>query len=68
MLKVWDLLLATEKIPVAGKYKCVICGLIVDVAPHFIERGATFFSCPICKAGTEDGPKNEEEEVWEYLG
>lgn len=68
MVSVWTLLLATEKIPVAGKYKCVICGLVVDVAPHFVERGVTFFACPVCKAGTEGGPKSELEDVWEYLG
>jgi len=67
-MEVWSLLKATDVIPVAGKYKCIVCGLIVDIAPHFINNWATFFACPICKAGEDGGPKWPEEDVWEYLG
>lgn len=68
MTKVWTLIKATEKIPVAGKYKCVVCGLIVDIDQHFIDKWLSFFACPICHAWTENGPKSPEEDVWEFLG
>ncbi|MDD2871279.1 MAG: hypothetical protein PHS49_04775 [Candidatus Gracilibacteria bacterium] len=68
MIEIGTKLNATEVIPVAGKYKCIICGLIVDIDQHFIERGSTFFACPICHAGNENGPKGPQDDVWEYLG
>lgn len=68
MIEVWTQFKATEKIPAAGKYKCVICGMIIDVAPHFIEHETTFFACPVCHAWSEWWPKSELEDVWEYLG
>ena len=68
MLEVWTMLKATEVIPAAWKYKCVVCWLVIDIAPHFIENWATFFSCPISHAWDEWGPKWPHEDVWEYLG
>jgi len=56
MIQIGDLVKATEKIPAAGRYKCLICGMIVDVDQHFIDRGTPFFACPVCHAGTEEGP------------
>jgi len=66
-MEVWSQFKSTDKIPVAWRYKCVVCGLIVDIDQHFIERQVTFFSCPICHAWSEWGPKWLEEDVWEYL-
>ncbi|MEI8092487.1 MAG: hypothetical protein WCG98_10450 [bacterium] len=43
----------TEKIPTTGRYKCVVCGLVVEIEQKFIDMGKTFFACPICHAGTE---------------
>jgi len=68
MIEVWTLTNAVDKIPTAGKYKCIICGLIVDIDQHFIDNWATFFACPICHAWEEWGPKWPEEDVWKFLG
>ena len=68
MIEVWTLTKATSKIPTAGRYKCIICGLNVDIDQHFIDRGASFFACPICHAWSEGGPKWLEDDVWEFLG
>lgn len=59
---------STEVIPVAGRYQCVVCKLVVDVPAHVVAMGKTFFACPICHAGEEGGAKGPHEEVWEYLG
>ncbi len=68
MIEVWNQFKSTEVIPAAGRYKCVICWLVVDIAPHFIASWKTFFACPICNAWSEGWPKSPEEDVWEYLG
>ncbi len=57
-----------EKVPQAGKYQCVVCGLIVEFLPKHIEQDVLFLICPLCFAGTEDGPKKPDEDVWEYIG
>jgi rubrerythrin len=53
-----------EKVPAAGRYQCVVCGLVIEFLPKHIERGVTFLACPLCFAGTENGPKQAEEDVW----
>lgn len=68
MATVGDLFKATDKIPAVGKYRCIICGLVVDINEHIVAHGGTFFTCPVCKAGGEDGPLTEADDVWEYLG
>ena len=68
MIEIWTQFKATATIPAAGRYKCVICGLIVDIDQHFVDNGATFFACPICHAREEGGPKWIEDDVWEFLG
>ncbi len=68
MTKVWTLFKVTEKIPAAGKYKCLICWLVVEIEQHFIDRWTTFFVCPICKSGSEEWPVWPEKEVWQYMG
>ena len=68
MIEIGTLTKATEKVPVAGKYKCIICGLIVEIGQHLIDNEATFFACPVCHAWEEWGPVGVADEVWEYLG
>lgn len=53
-----------DKVPAAGRYECVICGLVVEYLPKHIEHGATFEICTLCKAGTSEGPKKAHEELW----
>jgi len=36
-----------------GRYKCLICGLIVEIPSGFVKDEKTFFTCPICHAGEE---------------
>lgn len=57
-----------DKVPQAGRYQCVICGLIVEFSPHHIEQGVIFNSCPLCFAGTEQGPKKADEDIWKLIG
>lgn len=67
MIEVWQQFKATEIIPKAWRYRCVICKLEVAIPAHFIEAWQTFFACPVCKAWSEWWPKSPSEEVWEYL-
>ena len=46
-----------DKVPRAGRYQCIVCGLILEFLPKHIEMGVLFNSCPLCFAGTENGPK-----------
>lgn len=57
-----------DKVPKAGRYQCIVCGLIIEFSPQHIEKGAVFNSCPLCFAGTENGPKKPDEDVWKYIG
>ncbi|MFZ2150576.1 MAG: hypothetical protein WAZ12_03140 [Candidatus Absconditicoccaceae bacterium] len=59
---------ASEKIPATGRYKCLVCGLIIEIQQKFIDMGSTFFSCPICHAGEDSGPKGPQDQIREYLG
>ena len=59
--------LATDVIPAAGKYQCVVCWLVVEITQHMIDVGATFFSCPICHAGKEGNEVWPETEFWAQL-
>ena len=68
MIEVWQQFLATEKIPAAGKYICVICKMIVEITQTHIDMWKPFFACPICHSGEVGWPKWPEVEIWEYLG
>ena len=68
MIEVWTLTKATDKIPAAGRYKCIICGLIVEIEQKFIDNWASFFACPVCHAWEEWWAVWPADEVWEYLG
>ena len=57
-----------EKVPKAGKYQCIVCNLIIEFLPGHIEKGVVFLFCPLCLAGTENGPKKPDEDVWKYIG
>lgn len=56
-----------DKVPQAGRYQCIICGLIVEYLPKHIEKGVTFGICTLCNAGTEKGPKKPNEEFWKHI-
>jgi len=68
MIEIGTQFKASDKMVAIGKYKCVVCGLIIDIEQKFVDMGHTFFSCPICHAGTEGWPKGPEDDVREYLG
>ncbi len=68
MITEWTLFKVTDIIPIAGKYRCVVCKLIVEIPANIIEMKKTFFTCPICHSGAVGGPKGVDEEIWEYLG
>lgn len=53
-----------DKVPQAGRYVCMVCGLVVEYLPKHVEDGAVFDICTLCKAGTVDGPKKPHEEFW----
>ncbi|MEI7563336.1 MAG: hypothetical protein WCJ39_06935 [bacterium] len=53
MIEIGTQFKASDKMVAIGKYKCVVCGLIIDIEQKFVDMGHTFFSCPICHAGTE---------------
>lgn len=57
-----------DKVPRAGRYQCIVCGLIVEYLPKLIEKGVTFGICTVCNAGTEKGPKKPNEEFWKHIG
>lgn len=56
-----------DKVPQAGRYQCIVCGLIIEFLPRHIERGVVFNFCPLCFAGTEKGPKKPNENVWKFI-
>ena len=68
MTAVGTLFKSTDTIPAAGKYRCVVCRVIVDIPEHVAAMNKPFFACPICHAGEEGGAKEIHEDVWEYLG
>ena len=57
-----------DKVPEAGRYQCIVCGLILEFLPKHIGMGVLFNSCPLCFAGTENGPKKPEEDIWTFIG
>ena len=57
-----------DKVPRAGRYQCIVCGLIVEYLPKHIEKGVTFGICTVCYSGTEKGPKKPNEEFWKHIG
>ena len=59
---------ATDKVPQAGRYQCIVCGLIIEFLPQHIENGVIFNACSLCLAGTENGPKKPDEDVWKFIG
>lgn len=67
-LERWSKFKASEKIPTTWKYKCLICWLIIEIEQKFIDMWSTFFSCPICHAWDEWGPKWPQDQIWEYIG
>lgn len=57
-----------DAVPKAGKYQCIVCGLIIEFLPKHIEQGVAFMLCPLCFAGTENGPKKPDEDFWKFVG
>ncbi len=68
MVTVGTLFKSTDAIPAAGKYRCTVCKVVVDIPAHVVAMGKPFFACPICHAGEAGGAKEAHEDVWEYLG
>lgn len=52
----------------AGRYECIACGFVVEYLAKHLEYNVTFPVCPVCKSGTDEGPKKAHEEFWKYLG
>lgn len=57
-----------DKVPKAGRYQCLVCGLVIEFMQKHIDNGAVFNSCPLCYAGTEKGPKKPDEDIWKNIG
>lgn len=57
-----------DTVPRAGRYQCIVCGLILEYSPKHIEKGVTFGICTVCYSGTEKGKKKPHEEFWKYIG
>lgn len=57
-----------DRVPQAGRYQCVVCGLILEFLPKHIKREVLFNFCPLCFAGTENGLKKPDEDIWTFLG
>lgn len=57
-----------DKVPQAGRYKCAVCGLVIEFLPKHIEMGVVFNFCPLCLSGAENGPKKPDEDFWEFIG
>ncbi|MEK7162901.1 MAG: hypothetical protein AAB696_01290 [Patescibacteria group bacterium] len=57
-----------DKVPQAGRYQCVVCGFIIEFSPKHIDNGVVFNFCTLCFAGTENGPKKPDEDIWEFIG
>ena len=57
-----------DKVPAAGRYQCIVCGLVLEFLQKHVDMGVVFNHCPLCYAGTESGPKKPDEDVWVFLG
>jgi hypothetical protein len=57
-----------ETVPQAGKYQCVICGVVIEYLPKHIMANVVFGICPLCHSGSDDGPKKPTEDVWRFMG
>jgi DNA-directed RNA polymerase subunit RPC12/RpoP len=68
MIEIWTKVKSTEAVPTAWKYKCVICGEVIDITQDLVDSKSTFIDCPVCKAWAEWGPTKPEDDVWEFLG
>lgn len=52
------------KVPQAGRYECLACGLFLEFLTKHIEKGVVFTSCPVCFAGTDKGTKKATDDIW----
>jgi DNA-directed RNA polymerase subunit RPC12/RpoP len=50
MIEIGTKLKSIDIVPIAGKYKCVICGDIIEVTQDLVDSKSTFIDCPVCKA------------------
>jgi len=46
-------------VPQDGRYICVPCAYIME-----FKKGDKFTVCPLCLAGTKEGPIEEQDEFW----
>jgi len=51
-----------DLVPKTGNYRCTVCGHVME-----FKEGDLFQPCPVCQAGTEEGPKGPEEDFWELI-
>ncbi len=56
-----------DNVPQAGRYVCIVCGLILEYSEDHITRGVKFAECTLCHAGTENGSKKAHEEFWKLI-
>ena len=62
LYKVWDV------VPHAGRYMCIVCGLIMEYNEHHINNNwVEFTACPVCHAGIKGGPKQPHEDFWKEV-
>jgi len=51
-----------ETVPQSGKYICIICDHVME-----FQAGDKFVVCPVCRAGTENGPIAKDQPFWKAL-
>lgn len=56
-----------DVVPEAGRYQCTVCGIIVEYLEKHIEQKVKFGVCPLCLAGTEEGPKKPHDDFWKKI-
>lgn len=56
-----------DAVPQAGRYVCIVCGLIVEYGEDHIKNGVKFAECTLCRSGTKEGPKKPHEDFWKAI-
>jgi rubrerythrin len=56
-----------DLVPSAGRYICTVCGFIIEYAEKHLAYGVKFPECPVCHAGSENGPKQVHEDFWKKI-
>lgn len=67
MIEIGTKLKSTEIVTAVGKYKCTICGDIIEITQDLVDSKSTFINCPVCGAWSEWWPTKPQDDVWEFI-